>query len=92
MEVVTFISASHGAVARIRMPMPSKGGAKIGWNPVLIHALTEEKARAKAEQFYADELERLSTKARNQAEGRAKAAATREARATQSPATEGGVS
>lgn len=77
MEVVTFMSASHGAVARIRMPMPSKGGAKIGWNPVLIHAPTEEEARAKAERFYADELERVSTKTKNLAEGRAKAAATR---------------
>lgn len=80
MEVVTFISANHGAVARIRMLMPSKGGSKIGWNPVLIHAPTEDEARAKAEKFYADELERLSTKTKNQAEGRAKAAATRAAK------------
>jgi hypothetical protein len=77
MEVVTFISASHGAIARIRMPMPSKGGTKVGWNPVLIHAPTEDEARTKAEKFYTDELERLSTKAGNQAERLAKAAATR---------------
>ncbi len=80
MEVVTFKSADHGAIARIRMPMPSKGGSKIGWNPVLIHAPTEEEARQKAEAFYASELERLSTRARNLSAGRSKAAATRAAR------------
>lgn len=46
MEVITWTSADHGAIARIRMPMPSKGGSKIGWSPVVIHAETEDAARA----------------------------------------------
>ena len=83
MEVVTFMSASHGAVARIRMPMPSKGGAKIGWNPVLIHAPTEEEARQRAEDFYSTEQERLAAVAQGKARRIEKAAATRQAKATQ---------
>lgn len=83
MEVVTFMSAEHGAIARIRMPMPSKGGAKIGWNPVLIHAPTEEEARQRAEDFYRTEQERLAAVAEGKARRIEKAAATRQAKATQ---------
>lgn len=80
MEVVTFMSANHGAIARIRMPMPSKGGAKIGWNPVLIHAPTEEEARQRAEDFYRVEQERFAAMADGKARRIEKAAATRAAR------------
>lgn len=83
MEVVTFMSASQGAIARIRMPMPSKGGAKIGWNPVLIHAPTEEEARQRAEDFYRSEQERFAAMAQGKARRIEKAAATRQAKATQ---------
>lgn len=86
MEVVTFISASHGAVARIRMPMPSKGGAKIGWNPVLIHAPTEEEARQRAEDFYRTEQQRFAALAEGKSRRIEKAAATRAARQAGAPA------
>jgi len=77
MRIVTFMSANDGAIARIEMPMPSKGGMKLGWNPVVVHAPTEDDARAKAQAFYDAELQRLASKTANMAEGRAKAAATR---------------
>lgn len=77
MRIVTFVSAADGAIARIEMPMPSKGGMKLGWSPVVIHAPTEEQAREKAQAFYDGELQRLASKTANMAEGRAKAAATR---------------
>lgn len=77
MRIVTFMSASDGAIARIEMPMPSKGGAKLGWNPVVIHAPTEDEAREKAQAFYDSEMERLNGKAARVAAGREKAAATR---------------
>lgn len=77
MRIVTFVSDADGAIARIEMPMPSKGGMKLGWNPVVIHAPTEEQAREKAQAFYDGELQRLASKTANMAEGRAKAAATR---------------
>lgn len=79
MRIVTFMSANDGAIARIEMPMPSKGGMRLGWNPVVVHAATEDDARAKAQAFYDAELQRLATKSANMAEGRAKAAATRAA-------------
>lgn len=82
MRVVTFMSASDGAIARIEMPMPTKGGTKLGWSPVVVHAPTEDEARAKAEAFYASEQERLSGKSERMAQGRAKAAETRAARAS----------
>lgn len=77
MRIVTFMSANDGAIARIEMPMPSKGGMKLGWNPVVIHASTEDQAREKAQAFYDGELQRLASKTANMAEARAKAAATR---------------
>lgn len=77
MRIVTFMSANDGAIARIEMPMPSKGGMKLGWNAVVIHAATEDDAREKAQAFYDAELQRLASKTANMAEGRAKAAATR---------------
>lgn len=85
MRIVTFMSASDGAIARIEMPMPSKaekGGSavKLGWSPVVVHAATEAEARDKAQAFYDGELERLSGKSERIAAGRAKAAATRAAR------------
>jgi len=79
MRIVTFMSANDGAIARIEMPMPSKGAMKLGWNPIVIHAATEDDARAKAQAFYDGELQRLPNKSANMAEGRAKAAATRAA-------------
>lgn len=83
MRIVTFMSASDGAIARIEMPMPAKGGTKLGWNPVIVHAPTEDDARAKAQAFYDSELERMNGKAERIAAGRAKAASTRAARPTQ---------
>lgn len=78
MRVVTFVSAEDGAIARIEMPMPSKDGKmRLGWSPVVIHAPTADEASAKAEAFYASELERLSTKQHNIAAGRIKAQAAR---------------
>lgn len=84
-EVVTFKSETHGALARIRMPMPTKaekGGSpsKVDWSPVVVHAPTEEEAAERAHAFYASELERLDRKAANMAAGREKAAATRKDR------------
>jgi hypothetical protein len=84
-DVVTFVSKAHGAVARIRMPMPTKaekGGSamKLDWLPVAIHAPTEAEAADKAHAFYNAELIRLATKAENMAAGREKAAATRQAK------------
>lgn len=79
MEVVTWISAHHGAIARIRMPMPSKGGAKIGWSPVVIHAGTEAEARAKANAFYQAELERFAARDEGKARRLEKMAAARQA-------------
>jgi hypothetical protein len=79
MRIVTFMSANDGAIARIEMPMPSKGGLKLGWSPVVIHAATEDDARAKAQAFYDSELQRLASRSANMAEGRVKAAATRAA-------------
>ncbi len=91
MEVVTFMSAEHGAIARIRMPMPGKGGAKVGWNPVLIHAPTEGEARQRAEDFYRAEQERFAAQAEGKARRIEKAAAARSAKATASlpPQSEG---
>ena len=77
MRIVTFVSANDGAIARIEMPMPSKGGMKLGWSPVVIHAATEDDACAKAQAFYDAELQRLASKSANMATGRAKAAETR---------------
>lgn len=82
MRIVTFMSATDGAIARIEMPMPTKaekGGVpvKLGWNPVVIHARTEQEASEKAQAFYDSELERLSNKEQNIAAGRIKAAAAR---------------
>ncbi len=77
MEVITWTSADHGAIARIRMPMPSKGGSKIGWSPVFIHAETEDAARDKAHAFYQSELERLSARADGKARRLEKMAAAR---------------
>lgn len=79
MEVITWTSADQGAIARIRMPMPSKGGSKIGWSPVVIHAATESDAREKAHAFYASELERLSARADGKARRLEKMAAARQA-------------
>jgi len=80
-EVVTWDSAEHGAIARIRMPMLSaKGKMKPDWLPVAIHAATPEEARSKAVTFYEAELERLSSKTANMEAGRTKAAATRAAK------------
>lgn len=76
-EVITWTSADHGAIARIRMPMPSKGGSKIGWSPVVIHAATEDEAREKAHAFYQSELERLSARADGKARRLEKMAAAR---------------
>lgn len=82
MRIVTFMSANDGAIARIEMPMPYKGGrTKLDWSPMVAHAPTEEEAREIAQAFYDSELERLSTKATNQAAARAKAAATRASKA-----------
>ncbi len=83
MEVITWTSADHGAIARIRMPMPSKGGSKIGWSPVVIHAETEEQAREKAHAFYASELERLSARADGKVRRLEKMAAARAAKSRQ---------
>lgn len=80
MEVITWTSADHGAIARIRMPMPSKGGSKIGWSPVVIHAATEGEARDKAHAFYQSELERLSARADGKARRLEKMAAARAAK------------
>ncbi|WP_312690309.1 hypothetical protein [Brevundimonas nasdae] len=78
MRVATFMSAVDGAIARIEMPMPTKGGKmKLAWSPVVIHAPTEDEARTKAEDFYASELERLASKEQNIAAGRVKAAISR---------------
>lgn len=88
MEVITWTSADHGAIARIRMPMPSKGGSKIGWSPVVIHAETEDQAREKAHAFYQSELERLSARADGKTRRLEKMAAAREA-ARQSRGGEG---
>lgn len=78
MEVVTFVSANHGAVARILMPMPAaKGKMAIGWNPVLIHAKTEDEAREKAVAFYHSEIARLSQSAAAKEARLAKAAEAR---------------
>lgn len=77
MEVITWSSADHGAIARIRMPMPSKGGSKIGWSPVVIHGATEAEAREKAHAFYQSELERLSARADGKARRLNKMAAAR---------------
>jgi len=52
---------------------------KLGWSPVVIHAATEDDARAKAQAFYDSELQRLASRSANMAEGRVKAAATRAA-------------
>lgn len=76
-EVITWTSAEHGAIARIRMPMPSKGGSKIGWSPVVIHGATEAEARDKAYAFYQSELERLSARADGKARRLEKMAAAR---------------
>lgn len=60
-HVVTWGSGSEGAVARIRMPMPTaKGKMKIDWLPVVIHAETEMLATVKAHAFFAAEQERLA--------------------------------
>ncbi|WP_303702855.1 hypothetical protein [Brevundimonas naejangsanensis] len=82
-EVITWTSADHGAIARIRMPMPSKGGSKIGWSPVVIHADTEEQACEKAHAFYHSELERLSARADGKARRLEKMAAARAAKTQQ---------
>jgi len=79
MEVITWTSADHGAIARIRMPMPSKGGSKIGWSPVVFHADTENAARAKANAFYQAELERFVARADGKARRLEKMAAARQA-------------
>jgi hypothetical protein len=72
------MSANDGAIARIEMPMPTKGGKlKLDWSPVVIHAPSEQEASDKAQAFYDSELERLSTKEQNIAAGRVKAAAAR---------------
>lgn len=81
-EVITWTSADHGAIARIRMPMPTKadkGGSamKIGWSPVVIHGATEAEAREKAHAFYQSELERLSARADGKARRLEKMAAAR---------------
>lgn len=76
-EVITFASEAHGSIARIRMPMPSKGATKVGWNPVVIHAENCTAARQKAEDFYWSERERLAGSAERRAAGRARAAKTR---------------
>ena len=83
MRIVTFMSANDGAIARIEMPMPTKGGTKLGWSPVVVHAATEDEARDKAQAFYDAELERLRGKSERIAAGRAKTAATRSAASTQ---------
>ena len=82
MRIVTFVSANDGALARIEMPMTTKaekggGSVRLGWNPVVIHAPTEQEARDKAQAFYDSELERLATKEQNIAAGRVKAAQSR---------------
>jgi len=83
-EVVTWDSAEHGAIARIRMPMAgAKGKTKIDWLPVAIHAATPEEAWSKAVAFYEAELERLSSKSANIEAARAKATATRAAKKEQ---------
>jgi len=80
-EVVTFKSDTHGALARIRMPMQGAKGKTVNdWLPVAIHAPTEDEASDKAHAFYRSEQERLNTKAENMAAGREKASATRQAR------------
>lgn len=79
MEVITWTSAEHGAVARIRMPLPSKGGSKIGWSPVVFHADTEDAARAKANAFYQAELERFAARDEGKARRLEKMAAARQA-------------
>lgn len=63
--------------------MPAKGGVKIGWSPVVIHADTEAEARQKAHDFYQSELERLGQREAGKARRIEKAAATRAARAAQ---------
>ncbi|MFY0400834.1 hypothetical protein [Brevundimonas naejangsanensis] len=80
MEVITWTSADHGAIARIRMPMPSKDGSKIGWSPVVIHGATEAEAREKAHAFYQSELERLSARTEGKARRLEKMAAARAAK------------
>lgn len=80
MEVITWTSAEHGAIARIRMPMPSKGGLKIGWLPVAIHAETEVEAREKAREFYQAELDRLAARDEGKVRRLEKLAATKAAR------------
>lgn len=85
MEVITWTSAEHGAIARIRMPMPSKGRSKIGWSPVVIHGATEAEARDKAHAFYQSELERLSARADGKARRLEKMAAARAAKREEAP-------
>lgn len=81
MEVITWTSADYGAVARIRMPMPAaKGGTKLGWSPVVIHADTEAEARQKAQDFYRSEVERFAKRADGIERRIAKAAETRAAK------------
>ena len=80
MKIVTFKSETHGSIARIEMPMPTKGGKmKLGWNPVVIHAETQLEAERKAYEFYHSELDRIAAKEANLIAGREKAKATRQA-------------
>lgn len=79
MEVITWTSADHGAIARIRMPMPSKGGTKMGWSPVVIHADTEAEARDKANAFYQAEMGRFAARDEGKARRLEKMAAARQA-------------
>lgn len=84
-EVVTFTSESHGAVSRIRMPMPTKAGKggsamKVDWLPVAIHGPDAEDTERRAHAFFASEQERLNGKSERMAAGREKAAATRQAK------------
>jgi hypothetical protein len=85
MEVFTYISSDapdgQQAIARIRCTVPGKVGKRNalveGWHPVIFHGPTEADVRDRAESWWAAEV----AKEANRQAARAKAAASRQAKA-----------
>lgn len=83
MRIVTWASATDGAVARIEVMTPAteKRPAKLDWLPVVIHGRDETVARAKALIFYRTEQERFAALEAGRSSRLEKMAAARRAKA-----------
>ena len=88
MRIVTYVTSgdvppNERCFARIRMPMPTKGGEFVEqFHPVIISAQTEEEAATKAQDWYDAQIEAEHRKIENAKRAGERMKTARQAKAT----------